>query len=154
MILGVALPVLLMAGYVVTALILPKQLSQLTWAFAPGVGAGLCSLIFFIFRRPLFTVELALLAFLFWLLHRRQYVSDLLSSEWRPALVDVVLCTAVGLVFGIFVLRVDRMPHGNGDGWAIWNTHARVLYRNGPNWKGEIPYTFHGDYPFQLGPLR
>ena len=48
MIFGVALPVLLMAGYVVTALILPKPLSQLTWAFVtsassltqPGGGVG------------------------------------------------------------------------------------------------------------------
>jgi hypothetical protein len=43
--------------------------------------------------------------------------------------------------------RADRRPHGEWDAWAIWNSHARVLFRDGANWKSNIQYTVHGDYP-------
>jgi 4-amino-4-deoxy-L-arabinose transferase-like glycosyltransferase len=62
-------------------------------------------------------------------------------------MLGLFLCVALGLAAGALMLRVHRMPHGNWDGWAIWNTHARFLYRDGPNWKNDIGYSFHGDYP-------
>ena len=54
--------------------------------------------------------------------------------------------------FSQCLLIVERLPHGNWDGWAIWNSHARVLYRNGPTWQSSLPQTFHPDYPL-LVPL-
>jgi Dolichyl-phosphate-mannose-protein mannosyltransferase len=148
LIFAVALPVLISIGYIITALTLPPPLARrLAWALAPGVGAGLCSLIFFVFRRPLFTAEAVVLVVLVWLLSRHRRISELLPSAWRPTNLGIFLCAALGLVFAIFLLEVDRMPHGGWDGWAIWNTHARVLYRDGPNWQNTIQYTYQGDYP-------
>jgi hypothetical protein len=43
--------------------------------------------------------------------------------------------------------HMQSRPHGYWDAWAIWNTHARFLYRDGPGWKEHIQYTFHPDYP-------
>jgi hypothetical protein len=43
--------------------------------------------------------------------------------------------------------RVDRTPLGGWDGWAIWNSHARVIYRDAKQWKTHIENTFHPDYP-------
>src|SRR5262245_32927248 len=57
-----ALTVLILLGFFVVSLLWPPQVSRrLIWAFAPAVGAGICSLIFICFRRPMFTIEFALL---------------------------------------------------------------------------------------------
>ena len=38
-------------GFFVSALLWPPRVCrQLIWALAPGIGAGMCSLIFFVFR--------------------------------------------------------------------------------------------------------
>src|SRR2546423_1584460 len=75
-------------GYFLTALILPNQFRhRFAWAFAPGIGLGFCSLIFFIFRRPMFTVEFALLMPICVLWFRRQFrrdIAKMFDSSWRP----------------------------------------------------------------------
>ena len=45
------------------------------------------------------------------------------------------------------MIRVDRVPYGDWDGWAIWDPHARLLFRDGVHWKEHIANTFHPDYP-------
>jgi hypothetical protein len=138
-------------GYVISVALLPAQFrSRFAWAFAPGVGLGFCSLIFFVFRRPMRTVEFALLILISVVWLRRQTranFSRLFALSWRPPVLALVAANALGLAIVGLVLRVERMPHGNVDGWAIWNTHARLLYRLGSDWKTLLPYTFHGDYP-------
>ena len=52
-------------GYCLVSLFWPPTVSRgLMWMFAPGMGLGVCSLIFVIFRRPMFTVEFAVLVLL------------------------------------------------------------------------------------------
>src|SRR5205085_2922401 len=67
--------------------------------------------------------------------------------SWRPPVVSLIFASAVTLAITGFLTEVGRMPHGDVDGWAVWNTHARLLHRAGSNWKSILPYTFHGDYP-------
>ena len=138
-------------GYVLTVRLLPKTLhSRFALAFAPGVGLGLSSLIFLTFRRPIRSVELELLIVLViaWL-HRRRHMSfsRLLPSSFRTSAVALIVANALGLATVALLLRIHRMPDGNVDGWAIWNTHARLLYRAGSDWQAILPYTFLGDYP-------
>src|SRR5580765_3074797 len=121
----------------------------LSLAFAPVVGAGVCSLIEFVFRRPMFTVELLLLLLL--LVHAWATAGTDIS-KWRlsqPAMSALVLvfALAVGWVLAESLTMVNRLPHGGTDGWAIWNSHARFLYRDGPRWNVDIKNTFHPDYP-------
>src|SRR5262249_16507427 len=54
---------------------------------------------------------------------------------------------AVGMALTFFMVRIERSPHGDWDAMAIWNSHARYLYRDGPSWQKDILNTFHADYP-------
>ena len=139
----------LLGYFVTTFLVPPKSARALAWAFAPAVGAGASSLIFFVFRRPIFTVEIALLTLfaLGFLARSMLFREPAPPISWRPPLFGLVLSGAVALAVYGLLLRADRMPHGDWDAWAIWNTHARFLYRGGRTWSDGIPYTVHGDYP-------
>ncbi len=137
-------------GYFVTTFLLsPKGSRALAWAFAPGVGAGISSLIFFVFRRPMFAVEFALLTLfaLGFLLRSTLFREPAPRVSWRPSLFGLVLFGAVAMALYGLLLNADRMPHGDWDAWATWNTHARFLNRGGRTWSDGIPYTSHGDYP-------
>jgi hypothetical protein len=58
-----ALLLLIALGYLASRLLLPLRLARSwAWTLAPATGAGICSLIFFLFRRPFFTLEITLLA--------------------------------------------------------------------------------------------
>ena len=50
------------------------------------------------------------------------------------------------MVAGLIFL-VHQDPHGDWDAFAIWNSHARYLYRDGAAWQNDIRNTFHSDYP-------
>src|SRR2546426_10641391 len=81
----VSLIVSTLLGYLAASFLWPRALSQAALCiFAPGVGFGICSLIFFTFRRPMFTVEFALLLALAaaWLFHRRPPASHRVT--WVP----------------------------------------------------------------------
>jgi hypothetical protein len=55
---------------------------------------------------------------------------------------------AVALIFSF-----DALPHGGWDAWAIWNHHARVLFRAGAGWRAAyLPSAALGqpDYPLAL----
>jgi hypothetical protein len=117
-------------------------------ALAPGIGAGICAFIFFVFRRPLFTVEFAFVvvtAVLFWL-RWLNFRDGFGGSAQSVALLGLVL-PAAAVACAAMLIRVYRMPHGNWDGWAIWNWEARFLYRAGPHWRDYLPWAYHGDYP-------
>jgi len=52
------------------------------------------------------------------------------------------------------VLASLRLPHGHWDAWAIWNLHARFLYRGGAAWTNLFSLQFsHPDYPLLLPAL-
>jgi hypothetical protein len=148
LLLALALSVLTVLGYGITASLLPARLFWLRLALAPGSGAGLCALIFYLFRRPMFTVEFALLGvliLLLWLRRQSPFKYPDISAE-TFALLTLIL-PAITLTLSAFVVRIHRMPHGNWDGWAIWNWEARLLYRTGAHFRDYLPFAFHGDYP-------
>jgi len=150
---GVAMLVMVLLGYFFTTLVLPRTFSQrVAFAFAPGMGAGLCSIIFFLFRRPMFTVEFTLLAVLFlaWFRYRRAGLRLAMGQSWRITILGLLFVAALGWVAAISVSEVQRTPHGVSDGWVIWNSHARYLYRAGDAWRQHIIDTSHPDYPLLL----
>jgi hypothetical protein len=135
-------------GYALGDWLLPPSISRrLTWALAPGLGTGVCSFIFFVFRRPMLSVEMILLIAAARTVYRGGRMRDLFPGSWQPPALGLVFTAALGLMISIEFFAMDRNPHGGWDGWAIWNTHARLMARAGPNWENLLPYTFQGDYP-------
>jgi hypothetical protein len=144
-----SISVSIVLGYLTACFFWPRGLSRATlWTFAWPTGAGLCSLIFFLFRRPMFTIEFALLIVLggVWFLRRRPDPSHSGSSLTVP-LVCLLVAGAVGFVVAGLLFIVHQDPHGDWDAFAIWNSHARYLYRDGNAWQTDIRNTFHPDYP-------
>ena len=153
-----ALAVSTLLGYFIVTLLWPPEISRRpAFALAPGIGAGLCSLIFFVFRRPMFTVEIALLVILatLWLLKGRGRFVDPRKTvlQWRPSVIGLFLTGVLALVLSGLMLRVNIVPHGDWDGFAIWNSHARYLYRDGASWQRDIQNSFHPDYPLLVPSL-
>src|ERR1700733_11919007 len=104
-----AVPILL--GYFVTSLLWPQGPSRmLTWAFAPGVGAGLCSIIFIVFRRAMFTIDLGLLLVLaavwFYVGPSRFRLKDVPAGRRLPASCLLVTC-AVGMAVSTWMVRIE-----------------------------------------------
>lgn len=80
------------------------------------------------------------------------------SLKWAegpatPVYVTALLAAAgiLGLIF--FITHSATKPHGEWDAWAIWNLHARFLYRGGEMWENafssQISWS-HPDYPVLL----
>jgi hypothetical protein len=141
-------------GYLVVDRLFPDSYPRwLVWAFAPLTGMGICSLIVFYFRRPMFTIDgiLLFILLIFWfrshgipVIHWREI------GSWRVSVLVVVFAVAMGWVVGSSVALIERSPHGGTDGWAIWDSHARYMFAGGPTWKRDMENTFHPDYPFLL----
>jgi hypothetical protein len=145
--------VMTLVGYFLTVLMCPTTVSRrFSLAMGPIVGFGVCSIILLLFRKQMFTVELSLLALLALLgtVLRRKPAAD---KPWIeigvPAPMMITLVSLVWLMFGSFIW-VSRGPHGDWDGWAIWHSKARVLYRAGKVWLDHIVYTAHSDYPLLM----
>jgi hypothetical protein len=146
---GIAVSLLL--GYFITSLLLPPGMAGApSLLFAPAVGIGLCSIIFVVFRRPIFVVEggLLLVSGVCWFVLRRPAI----PSHWwaglrRPPGIYVLLACGLGMALSYWMIRVERSPYGDGDAVAIWMSHARYLYRDGPSWQKTILNTVHADYP-------
>jgi hypothetical protein len=150
---GAGLLVMILIGYFFTTLVAPRGFSRrVAWVFAPSMGAGICSLIFFLFRRPMFTVEFALFVVLFvaWLGYRRTGLRETVAWSWRPTVLGLLFVAVLGWVTALSVVWVQKGPHGDWDGWVIWNSHARYLYRAGALWGAHIKDTAHADYPLLL----
>jgi hypothetical protein len=135
----------LLGYYLVARLWSSPRPGPLLWSFVPAIGLGVSSLGYFAFRRPFFTLEFALVIIIIALSFRLGSLKNL-PLPWPSPLFSIFFI-AIGVSLPGLLLRVERMPHGNYDAWAIWNSHARVLYRSGASWPSNIGFTFHGDYP-------
>lgn len=134
-----------------------------------GFGVGISSLIFFLALvlalTHLLVIDLAVpavLAAAFWLRPTRSPVLNI-QTPARPSLqfppwLDRVVIASFGLSLAAAlysaILRSIAHPHGDGwDAFAIWNLHARFLFRGGPHWRDGfsplIPWS-HPDYPLLL----
>jgi hypothetical protein len=146
LLLAIAVPLVL--GFCVTSFTLPARFFWLRAALAPGVGVGVCALVFFIFRRPLFVVEALLVAVCSALLWYRRKDFFAGSGISHPSAISLtLLAPAVTVACLAAAIHIGRTPHGDYDGWAIWNWEARLLYRTGSHWKEYLPAAYHGDYP-------
>ncbi len=77
------------------------------------------------------------------------------SDQHCKILLILPYCFWITLTLSIFSFlnQLILYPHGMGDPWAIWNLHARFLYRGGNNWKDgftNIISWSHPDYPLLL----
>jgi hypothetical protein len=79
---------------------------------------------------------------------------DLVLPPWLSRVLfgafPIALCAALYSA----VMRILAHPHGDGwDAFAIWNLHARFLFRGGPHWRDGftplLPWS-HPDYPLLL----
>ena len=147
----------LMGFFSIELLLPPKTISRsLVWALAPALGAGQCSFIQFLFRRPMFTVERGLLLILlcFWLWKRRPATSSFAwMRAYRIPILNAALYGTMLVSFAAGMMRIEHIPHGGTDGHAIWNSHARYLYRDPTSWQQHFQNTFHPDYPLLLPSL-
>ena len=131
-----------------------------------GFGLGIISVAYFFSRvlgvANLLLVDagvLALLLILYWLLRARassaNHVDGLGQAHDEPRWLRRTLTAglAFALVAAIYsaILRALANPQGGGwDAFAIWNLHARFLFRGGPYWSESFSPVIlwcHPDYP-------
>jgi hypothetical protein len=162
----------LASGYLVVTLGWPRYSSGpsalfLRASLSLGYGIGVWSMIFLFVRMAgashLIAVDLDVTALLaaafFW---RRGAVSGEAQvpcpvSEiptWLDRVLKIALMVAFCVALYSAVLRSIVHPHGEGwDAFAIWNLHARFLFRGGDHWRDGlsplIPWS-HPDYPLLL----
>src|SRR5581483_2604110 len=84
---------------------------------------------------------------LLWLATGMPATPKIAFQNWRLPVICLLLASALGMAFSYWIVRIERSPHGDYDAMAIWNSHARYLYRAGPHWQRAMRNTFHPDYP-------
>jgi dolichyl-phosphate-mannose-protein mannosyltransferase len=133
-----------------------------------GFGLGLFSVIFMLSGasggKDLLAIDLAAFALLLaGYLYRRSCTTvstSILICDEKRALHGLLLVLraafAIALLAALYsaILRTIAHPHGDGwDAFAIWNLHARFLFRGGSYWRDGftplIPWS-HPDYPLLL----
>jgi hypothetical protein len=135
----------------------------LTIGLATGLGAGITSCFLFLWKvaggnRPTLyiVIEMAILLLAagvatLRLLKNKGSQAEVLPprSPW-PTMICLLLLAAA---LTALAFQCRQQPHGEWDAWAIWNQHARFIFRGGEHWKdGFIPemHRSHPDYPLLL----
>lgn len=162
------------SGYMAVALGLPQSAHSvyqrlLRASLSAGFGLGIFSVIFFFARvlglnhfLAIDVLALALFAAAFFLLRARS--KQVVIRTGIPESIDLprwlrrVLIAAFGfaLASALYSAILRSIAHSHGEGWdafAIWNLHARFLFRGGEYWRDGfsplIPWS-HPDYPLLL----
>jgi hypothetical protein len=138
-------------------------------SLSTGFGLGIFSVIFFLARvlglsrvLAIDLVVLGLLTVALWWVRARSKPAIIrtLAEEtialprWLRRLLAVAFGSALAAALYSAILRSIVHPHGEGwDAFAIWNLHARFLFRGGEHWRDGlsplIPWS-HPDYPLLL----
>ena len=84
----------------------------------------------------------------------RSRQSIIAGPRWLQPSLTCTFIVALGVGIYSAVMRARAHPHGDGwDAFAIWNLHARFLFRGGSQWRDGfsplIPWS-HPDYPLLL----
>jgi Dolichyl-phosphate-mannose-protein mannosyltransferase len=136
-------------------------------SLAVGLGLGLSSCAFFIARALGASSRWALIASDFAILlaasgllvaRRRREPPARAEGVQRVMETDPVAVWTLGVAACVvalgsasaFVLKAARLPHGDWDGWAIWNLRARFLFRSEASWLDAFSPVLswsHPDYP-------
>jgi hypothetical protein len=155
-------------GFLIVALGLRALRSRSTLllriSLAAGFGLAVFSIIYFLARWSgflhLWAMDSAVCAILLIALMslRKHRISAAQNVEARDGATPRFVFVAFGLALlaSLYsgVLRALARPYGSGwDSFAIWNLHARFLYRGGIYWRDGfsplIPWS-HPDYPLLL----
>src|SRR5215472_7577163 len=165
----------LASGYLIVALGWPREpklpdQQLLRASLSIGLGIGVFSVIYFLVHAcrlshvlAIDLVVLALLVAAFLTLRRSASTpaaSEILASEsialprWLHRVLSGSFLFALIVAFYSAVVRSIAHPDGEGwDAFAIWNLHARYLFRGGEHWRDGfsplIPWS-HPDYPLLL----
>jgi len=165
----------LASGYLIVALGWPREPKLpdeqlLRASLSIGLGIGVFSVIYFLVHAcrlshvlAIDLVVLALLVAAFLTLRRSASTpaaSEILASEsialprWLHRVLSGSFLFALIVAFYSAVVRSIAHPDGEGwDAFAIWNLHARYLFRGGEHWRDGfsplIPWS-HPDYPLLL----
>lgn len=156
-------------GFLVVALGLNARLCSrsgllLRISLSAAFGLAVFSIIYFLARWSGFLHLWAIHAAVFAILvislvwvrkHRASSAPDLRASDQATSKC-LLIAFAVALLAALYsgILRALTHPYGSGwDSFAIWNLHARFLYRGGIYWRDGfsplIPWS-HPDYPLLL----
>jgi hypothetical protein len=137
-------------GYLFVALVIGELHSQPDLMFriclSVGLGAGLFSIVYFFARlsgyMALWWIDFAIFALLLaaYLFSRARRRDVVLSHRIRQCSARgfVTIAFAVALCAALYsaTLRILAHPYGSGwDSFAIWNLHARFLYRGDAHWR-------------------
>ena len=132
-----------------------------------GFGLGISSVVFFLCLLLdiahlvlIDVVVFALLLLSFLVLRTRTTLALAIPEQnrdqpaWLPRLLTIAFALALCAALYSAVMHTLAHPHGEGwDAFAIWNLHARFLFRGGPNWRDGftslLPWS-HPDYPLLL----
>ena len=142
---------------------------RLRLSLSVGFGLGTFSVIFFLARvfgvGHLIVTDVSILVLLvtvFFALRPRAIPPGTSTSpevtaqlpRWLHRLLTAAFAMALCAALYSAILRAIAHPHGEGwDAFAIWNLHARFLFRGGEHWRDGfsalIPWS-HPDYPLLL----
>jgi hypothetical protein len=77
-----------------------------------------------------------------------------IQSAWINLALFIAFIGSVVFSFDAFLKYSLMHQHGDRDAQAIWNLHARIIYRDVSNWKSvfspQFDPRFHPDYPLLL----
>jgi len=168
-----AIALCLGSGYLLVGSAWPSSESRsdllLRLSLSVGFGVGIFSVVFFLAR--VFDIDrfiaidmliVALLAAMFFLRRSRARIvrapkpvsEDFELPRWLHRLLMASFAISVCAALYSTALRIIDHPHGDGwDAFAIWDLHARFLFRGGSHWRDGfsalIPWS-HPDYPLLL----
>jgi hypothetical protein len=173
MALALAVFLCLGSGFVLVRLGWPRQPLRtadffLQLSLSVGFGLGIFSLIFFLALVFHFThlllidcIVFALLLLICFLLRRGRAVGPAVVPKhevqlpaWVHRFVTSAFVIALAGALYAAILRIRAYPYGDGwDSFAIWNLHARFMFRGGEHWRdgftAVLPWS-RPDYPLLL----
>ena len=154
----------IMIGIAVVQLLMPEYgLAKILFKLFLGIGLGfgMTSCLFYFWRLVLPAQENGYLLFEFliliflWIAVIRRGVPASESEESRKIEYDpvtlwvlIAVLAAMVVIAGMsFIAYQQANPHGAYDAWAIWNLHARMLFRGGESWQNNFSsHLYHADY--------
>jgi hypothetical protein len=169
------LPIIIsfLIGYFFISSLIKVESKYILFLLSLSLGVGLSISSFFYFsillifgymsRNIVITQDAILLIFTYilYLVRRKGAVGISFKSSDRNGspnkIVSMVIFTIFIAVlffsFFNFIANTNMAPHGNWDAWAIWNLHARFIFRGGANWinvfSDQISWT-RAEYPWLL----
>lgn len=174
MALALAVVTCLLSGYLIIALSWPLSSTSTPYhrllrsTLSAGFGIGLFSIVFFFVRVLDLRHPLAIDLVVAGLLLVGQFLQSVHSTpisltpaqesielpRWLRRVLPAALGISLAAAVYSAILRSIVHPHGDGwDAFAIWNLHARFLFRAGEHWRDGfsplIPWS-HPDYPLLL----